>query len=1226
MPDDVTFISTQRQRMLPRRRTRETRTGKPPRRGGELFWCIAVSLSLANGDVTSEEQNPRWGNPLTTDTVTLCKNSRLQPGETFAKSVVVPKLADDERAVLVLRARLETPTATGCNYGLDLLIDGIPLTESPLRPRLLNKASKFTPPSLPGRQFQWLDDRGSWMVVTGPNYEANWAGTGQDYDYLFDLSGWVQGGHETTIAVRNAMPEVNPAVLVVDNLCLGVMKRVEVERTLALQNLGKQRNAEVMSSLPHDAKPGPRPYEIVWSGRTESPRAQVSFEDLKGWTMEVVGDAEVSLSASVDYRLWRKQTAKFSYAGGETETTVAIRPPAPVEIPGPFDAANLIVYGAFGQNIRADLNPGPGLHIIVLLEDGNGREVQMDLGRVKGTYWTLQHGILPPARLPPLTFPMKFRALVISNCNLKGKQSAYFESLAFYQQNRKPLRRLKLKPPIYPVSEDGNLPTLPARVNVRAVTVQGGADFLSEAGDGTLRFCIRPAEGSLSGVSARWNDATVLRPMEGGGIKLQIGERRLIPKPGESEVLSSELKDNRFFVRRRYSNMEWQECYWVHGRTLVVDLTCKGGVATGVSYGLVTGLDHPKGIEVPYLLLANKPGPWIACGNGLFVSVLPDLYHSDFSSLDDHVASPQGDKIGLWGGSLYSPLTNGRRNDLRERVLVTISTEFADTLPNAQNLPSPNREKLAPYMYLMESAFLENFLRTTKRYGVDYIIADSFVIPFVSALCVENAFARWRLHPDLPLRRFLKYRKLVKEDLGYLFGSYLCFNDLYFTSEYWDENRIALGADGNWSSYWPGAYTMKDVAMPWLARDVGRKMHKLYPTNNCYMDVTTIHGPYALDYEAGVEGAGIARVQWRALADSIVESRQWAGTIASEGFYRWMYAGLTDMDYATLPTRHVTHPAADFPLLVDFDLLKIHPFEHGTMMSYGPSCFLGEKELKELKEDDGCGEAPQAFYRYVSASLAYGHMLMAGYGYIPKLARFLQLYCLMQGVQKEYLTDAVEQIRYHNGKEYLPSSLALRDDSYTVGRVCVRYRRGLRVQVNYNKEQNWLVTVGEAIYDLPPFGWIIDKPGSILAFSALVHGQRVDYVSCPEYVYLNSGGAKAALHGLEVEGAVWLKHEGESWHLIPCGDLGPWEIVYDPPHLPKQPLRYWDMQLTEIPDSRGCNRVVIDTAKLLGKRASDTKVIARADDGKERAAKTKVLDEARLEVFPAGDVVDYRLK
>jgi len=560
-----------------------------------------------------------------------------------------------------------------------------------------------------------------------------------------------------------------------------------------------------------------------------------------------------------------------------------------------------------------------------------------------------------------------------------------------------------------------------------------------------------------------------------------------------------------------------------------------------------------------------------------------------------------------------------------------VSPEFSEVLPNSQNPPSPNLAKLAPYMYFVESSFLENFLRTTKRYGVDHIMANHFAIPFIAELCAENGFARWQLHPNLTKERFLKYRKLVKEELGYLLGTYLCYNDLYFTSRYWNENRIAVqGKDcWWWVNYWPGAYTMKDIATPELARDVGKNFVERYgPLDNAYMDVHTLRGPYALDHEAGVEGAGNARVQVIANMDCIVESRKWFKTIASEGFYRWMYAGLVDMDYATIPVRHTKLSSSDLPILVDFDLLKIHPFAHGIMMSYGPQRFLmgHDDKITEMWQDSGKGEAPTGFYQYISASLAYGHMMITGYGYVPKLSRFIQLYCLMQGIQKEYLTDTVDCIEYHNGEKYLRSSQALMDGSYTQGRVCVRYKRGLRVQVNYNKEKNWIVDVnGTDDYELPPFGWVMDKPGEILAYSAMMGGKRVDYVSCPEYVYLNSGNTSAIVEGLEVAGAVWLKREGQELRMIPCGDLGPWE-VFDPPDLPKQTMKYWDMRLQHIPDHRGCTKLVLNTRYLLNKKSDQVKVFGRDSDGNERQAKLEILDEDRLQIFPSGEIVDYILK
>ncbi|MFA5864868.1 MAG: hypothetical protein WC975_09285 [Phycisphaerae bacterium] len=1134
----------------------------------------------------------------------------LNPGQEMKKTATIPAIAKDETVILKLKARLESRTTGGANYALRLSITGRTFTESPLRTRLLNKPSQFTPSGL-NKTLDWYSaaDQG-WMLITGPNYEGTWAGTGQDYDFWFDLTGLVSKNEPVAFAFKSLMTQSNPALVMLDEVVVAVMKRSEVEKLQGQLSPTGFRETLVDPVLPAKAKPGPRPYEIIAFHRTETPPAQVAFDNLKGWTLRVYGDADVSLSASVDHPLWRKLNAKLSYAGGTKNTTAEIRPPSPIEIKEPFDVANLIIYGAFGQDIRPDLNTGKGLGIFVLLEDSAGVEFTMDLGEVKGTYWDLCHGMLQPAEVSRAKFPMKFKAILISNCNISGKQNAYLESLTFYKQNRKPIKRLKLENPIYPINDDGILPTPPSGVKVRAEQVENGVDFVSETDGNVLRFFIRPAERSLNGVTARWNNGKTFRPMEGGGLRLKIKAGEVIPGGAGLRMLSSKLENGVYTVRWRYLQTQWEERYWLRGRTLGVDLSCPGGNATGINYGLVAGLRQPKGIEVPYLTYGAKPGPWIGYGDGLFISVLPDWYHSDFSQTLDHVTEPDKDRIGLLEGTLYVELTDGRRNDLRERILVTVSPEFAETLPNSQNPPSPNRELLAPYMYVVEYNFLETFYRNLKRYGVDYVIANHFSLPYLERTG-ENFAARWTLQPGMTKEILATYQKITKDDLGYMFATYLDYNHLFMTSEYWDENRIALWSDGNWTHYWPGAYQIKDVALPYLARDVGQKAAAhLPPFDNAYMDEHSNRGLYAIDHEAGVEGAGIARVQVMANADCIVESRKWYRTITSEGKSRWLYAGLTDMDYATITTE--VNPICDLPLLVDFDLLKIHPLSLGTMMSYAPSYFLGDKDLTKVYQDTGLGEPPEGFYRYVSASLGYGHMLIAGYGqFYPKFSRLLQFYCLMQGIQKEYLPDTVTLIQYHNGSEYLPSSKALADDSYRQGRVCVRYKRGLRVQVNYNKDKNWQVEVEGIKYDLPPFGWVIDKPREILAFSALINGKRVDYVSCPQYVYLNSNTTTAQVKGLDVEGAVWVKREGAAWRLIPCGYLGTGNGMYP---------------LAGIPADRGCKRLIISTQDLMNKKAGEVNIQARDYEGKKMQVKVKILDNNRLQIFPDVYAVDYLLQ
>ncbi|MBC7287149.1 MAG: hypothetical protein H5T86_03715 [Armatimonadetes bacterium] len=1132
-------------------------------------------------------------------------------------AVTMPVFSDDQVPVLAFRARLHTPGEGGCNWLLQVLVNNSLVTDTPFRQRLLNKPFAFDPP---GTQyhFEWFHN-GRWMMIFAPTFETNWGGSGHDTEFLIDLSGLVRSGEKVTVAFVNAAGfdiagaiGVKRAPIVVERPTLGLLPRAQVEELRQkVTAAGPVRTVTVQPDLPPDAKPGPRAYEIVWSGRP-APASQVNFDDLRGWRLRVYGDAEVSLSASVDQLLWRPRVAKFTYAGGKRSTYAEISPPEPITIPGEFDAVNLWLYGALKRQIDTPLR------IAALLEDAEGHDVVIDLGPVTSTYWGLQHGILQ--RLPAASpkFPMKFKALVVGDCKVEGERRLYLDCTLFYRQNRRPARQYQRPvPTLFPTSGDGILPTPPTGVRITVRKTAGGAQFVSEASDGRLVFSVDPARGVLAGVSARWGDGPRFQPFRGGDILIDVGGGVGNP-PAEATLVSAAVRGDRFEARWRAGSgpQSWSATYSCRGRTLIIDVKAPAGVATGLRGGRLGGLPSPKAIAVPYLYI-NGP-VFTGYGAGVFVSILADWYHSDFSHVTPGAGKPDDDSVELLSATSYKPLTNGRRNALRDRLLVTVSPRFEDVLPNPPNPPSPNRERLAPYMFFMASSLCPNLYRTWKRYGIDFVIANDFASLFVDSYA-EGFAMRWRPHPDIGLDAAKQYVKSIKE-LGYIFGAYADFTDYFPLNEFWDESKVCLTSDGDFLDAWYGNFATKPTAMPELMRAVGAKCRQLYQPGCVYLDVHSNLGPSARDFEAEAAGAGIARTTVLGNGDAMVLAREFYGSTISEGYHRWLYAGLTDMDYATLPSP--SGKAADAPLLVDFDLLKIHPREHGTMMGYGPRVFLSDAETEELYSDPGRGLGPAAFYRYLAASLAYGHMLLLGYGYVPPLARIIQYYALMQAPQREYLPDQVAEIAYHDGSRFLSTSEALASDGYRKGRVRVRYSRGLVVQVNYNPSENWEVEWEGRRFVLPPYGWLIAKPSELIAYSALVNGSRLDYVSCADYIYLNSGQARVREGCLEVSGAVWLKREGPGWRLIPCGNLGSWRSV----HSPGKPRQYRDYELAGVPADRGCQLIILDTEALIGRSAKDVTVGGRDYGGRVVPCQTRALEDGRLQIVPQEEVVDYLIK
>lgn len=1151
---------------------------------------LLLAASLAHSQTT----------PLVAPTEVITAPLEIAEGQTRDFTVAAPRLAPDQAPVLFIRARVPVGGGGG-NFILRVLVDGAPLRDNWFAPRLLNKQPNFDPP---GTQyhFQWYRDTSwgnfsySWFTVFDANPKGNWAGTGQDYDYLLSLDGLVSGRtikltvEHTFLGLAAAM-KAERAPLLVEKLTVGALPRAELERLQRAVLGGLDiKHAPAVAQVPA-GETGVQAYELTWSGRPD-PGLQVTFDRLDGWTVDYRSAGSVTLAASAAQRLWRPSVGKLILGPSDKPVAIALRPPQPIRLDGTFDSANFWVYGHlhFMDKNFTQINAS------ALLADARGAETVVDLGPIRMGYWMLLHGAIPAQQRTRWQPPLHFKALQLTADKAKADYTLYLEGLHFYNGNRHPRPAGRPDKPVFPVTDRGNLPTPPAGVKTAAEQTPAGARFTSTAPTGTLVYEVDLGQGCTDGISARWNGGSPFRPCVGGGVLAAD------TKPLAGKLVSRRLAGGKLTAQWRAADgKEWSTDYALDGRSLIVNVHATRGWASGTAFGAVEGLPDVRAVEVPYLKFSRYGGMTpIAVGGGLFVSVVPDLYHSDYSNVEGVVAKPDQGRLQLFKQTVYTPLTNGRRNDLHDRLLITASPEFADVLPNHQNPRSPNLERLAPYMFVMNRALALNRWDTFKRYGMDHIIANDFAGIFVQSYS-EGFGVRWRPHPDYTIQQVQEARARIK-GLGFMFGAYIDVTDQPPLNEWWDENQISITATGDLAEAWPGSYCPKTDQMWVLARKTGQKMKELYPPDCVYLDVTTNRGTDAVDFEAGYPGAGMARAMVIGVGDSLVETRKWYGSTVSEGIYRWMYAGLSDMDYAQV---RMSDGQPRLPL--DFDLLKLHPYQIGTMMGYGPTCFLTDDEIKDL--NGGTVPGPTAFYKYVGTSLAYGHMALLGYGYFPPISRCVQYYALMQGVQSEYLADTVAGIAYWDGAKFLPTSQALQSDAYRRGQVRVTYRGGLVVTANLNESENWTVTQGGKRHVLPPFGWVITGGKSgVTAYSALVDDKRMDYVQCPDYVYLNGGELARRVGPLEVQGAAWLKRDGKGWLLIPCGKLGHWSA---------------DLRVEQIPTDRGTPLLIVDLPAL---GLQGAQVTGLAEMGEAAAAQTEALADGRLKITTSDKVRAYRLQ
>ena len=1150
----------------------------------------------------------------------------IAPDRDWSAAVRAPR-AEGQRVVLSLDARLHVAGSQGggCNWMLRIFIDDDPLIESPARPRLLNKAPSFD--FSDGKyHFTWFSRaHKAWMALFADSYDANTAGTGQDTAFLFDLSDYVNPGQPFRLRMQYAQPNIPSALqkeapLAVRNIAVGTLPADMVERLRdeALSGEADRRDVPIQAALDPDEQPGETPYEILWSGRAERPPPQVTFEDLGRWRAAALGEFDVELRASQARRVWRSSVLKVT-VGECPSFTLMLLPPSGVRIPDDTNAANCWVhsdhsYGATG---------GP-VELLVTIEDARGACADLPCGSLRGDYWEMKQGLLTSRTAARLRPPLKLHSITLAGQNIKRSLTMHLESLTFFKRVRKPYSRLTRRDdPPFPASEENMLPPAPPDCEERvAATREGpGAVFTSASPAGTLTYTVRPETGGLDDLVAQFGDGPSFRPLAGGGLRVQTDGGPL-PVAGAAKLLSSRVEKGKLLTSWTFSvggaEGRYQLSYRLRGRTLIVDVECAGGVATALDLGKVRGLPDVRGVEVPYLVFHSVPGPRTALGGGAFVSALIDWYHSNCSTIDTTSARDEADEDGLriGGAAIYAPLTNGKRNDLRERVLLTVSPEFHDTLPSTAAYRSSKLEELAPSMFVMSSHFTPTYYRTLKRYGLDHLIAIHFAgIWWTRA--GEGFAMRWRPRPGLTERDVAEYRGAIRA-LGYKWGmlvNYTCYLPL---NEYWDENKVSLTGDGRLADGWYGHYRTKPNAMPELARVVGAKIRERYATDCVYLDVHTNRGAHAIDYEAGVEGAGTARGAILGNAECVREVHQQQSALCSEGICRWIYAGLADMDYAQwVGTAKPEHK----PLLPDFDLLRIHPLQIGTAMGYSPRCFFTGEGLERYHQDPGVGTGHQPFYHYVAATLAHGHSAMIGYGYFPPPARTIHYYALLAGPQADYLTDTVSHISWHDEEagRFVSTSEALRTAARDAGKLRVTYFGGQSVHVNYHPERSWRLKLDDREFVLPPYGWLIHKPGELFAYSALVDGRRVDYVECPEYIYLNSGDRAAAEGAITVDGAVFIRRS-TPLAVIPCGNLGGWK----PEPCERYPV-FTDRQLAGVPADRGVRLLRVDASSLLGVDANaEVTVRARDEAATPTGSWTCRASEVRIE--PEGRAVDYLLE
>lgn len=899
-------------------------------------------------------------------------------------------------------------------------------------------------------------------------------------------------------------------------------------------------------------QPGERP-EVAERAEALGRTWQVDFQDLSGWTLEVYGDCEATLARSRAERLFHDTSAKWTFRGTGPEARCVIRPSQPISLTEPFDAVDLWIRGYDWQ-----WPPDPSLpHFVAILhlEDSHGQDHALTLGPVDARFWMLIHRPLYRTEEDPFRPPLKLTAIELPNCETKQERTIYLGALSFYTRRPGTYRYRRPERLPFPTTEDTILPTLsspPLRRGGRGGELkntlrQEGSRYLLDCTTdaGTVTYVYTPETGTLSDLRVELPGGRSCTPLREGGPAAYYGDsllgaeapqlrRRLLACSTEGLTVTTQWELSRPSAGEDPS-LRYTLALTVKQKSLLLDFSSDDPRVADLRLGYFQGEKPCKLIEVPYLTFSmmqewlghlwstpelaqregtRAPSPQIIYCDGYFVSAFVDWYRSEASALYSRVHRLSEQAAYYNGGALYNALLDGRRNPLRERVFLTISEDFHEVLPNIPNPPSPMGAVTRSKLWITMSPLTQivDHCRQMRAMGIEELIITGHEGDWKLE---TGGYMRTEGDPQKGGDAALREAISQLHALGYTIGLYTNYVTVASNARQFAELPMVRDQQGNYISCWwrtfvpnPGeALLIEQEHAPLLARKFG--------ATASYCDVATHFNPWCLtDYSPESPGAGRFWAAYEALGRMFLnEKRAYGGPVYSEGKNHWLYAGLTDGNYAQL--RGGGNDT--LPNLVDFDLLKIHPLQADigmgdTAMYFDSGPAASEPwTARDWKLD-----------RFLAATAIYGHA-----GLLVMLGNDIMLksYYLIQQLQSHYVLEPVEDIRYHADGRFHSPSEAVANDAYQQGHIYVRYRNGCEVWANLNREEPWTIDFGGQPLVLPPHSFAARADGArpLIEYSALKDGHRVDYVASPAYVYVDARGTLTTFPEVQTDGAVAIR-------------------------------------------------------------------------------------------------------
>ena len=820
-------------------------------------------------------------------------------------------------------------------------------------------------------------------------------------------------------------------------------------------------NEKTPQAVLDDAK---RPYEIVQAGRTADHNAPalVPFTDPAGWTVETE-NAVASFVRATEHLLFGDGVSRLVYrATGKGTPLVRVKHPAPVPVKDAFDTVSCWIYGNnfYGKRPKGT----PVTSVKAHFTDSAGRPFEIALAKVRHIEWSVFQRKLPEEIAVRVEKGGSFDGFTLSGGTNTEDRHIEFCSFCVFREKLAPLSfapRAKRGVQVFKNQPQG-VNTGSGRLPFPTV---GTTVVPVVPGNPDIEFRMPAKSGSWDDLAFRFRKGPWIPLAKGGGVWPAAGAAR---------------------TKATFRRI---------GDSVVADIMAPGGEIEEVRFGGIETDEDAELVPVPYYSyknsgVADRPCVVaVSCGGvPVFVTATVDWTQSGASEPFSAVVGTDR-CIRANGGTRYNTKTDGRRNDVFERFVWTVSTDFASSLPAIPNPVSPWKHvtgKCAWRAYGAGDRAKDcEYWRKIRRMGIRHVVVNDHETGW------RDGYESFTFRTDPAPKKGgdkgqYDYARHMIDKLGFWYGPYNNFTDLAPVNRYWHADNVLRQSDGSYRESWARCYSPKPLFGVEMCERLAPEIQRKFRFNTAYCDVHTAVTPWSrTDYDWRVPGAGTFSQTFYAYGEiMLIQKRSWNGPVYSEGGTHWMYCGLTDGNYA----QDQGYDLVKNPWLVDFDLLRLHPL----CCNFGvgaPYMFYGEKNIY--------GPLWDFTDPFVACTVAFGHSPFlihrnTAYGYF-----------MLQALAARYTQADASSIRYADASgALLDTSAAVASGAYRRSQIHVRYSDGTRTVVNGSRDGDWMEVrcSGGRLY-LPPFGFA-GMSKDVCVVNAVKNGRRIAYARGPEYVYL----------------------------------------------------------------------------------------------------------------------------